>query len=480
MLHPNYISGEWLHASEAIANINPSDTGDVIADYAQASADDARQAIAAAAAAQPAWSRSSIQLRHDILKTVGDEILARKNELGTLLSREEGKVLADGIGEVVRAGQIFHFFAGECLRLSGEKLASVRTGVEVEISREPVGVVGLITPWNFPIAIPAWKIAPALAYGNCVVFKPAELVPGSAHALADILARAGVPAGVFNLVMGSGTVVGGAMLASDKIDAISFTGSVATGRRVAQACVASDRMKKMQLEMGGKNPFIVLDDADIETALACSLNSAFYQTGQRCTASSRLIVTEGIHDLFVRRLSERVKALVVDHALKAGSEIGPVVDQRQLDQDLRYIRLGKEEGARLVCGGEVLTRDTPGFYLSPALFTEVDQGMVIAREEIFGPVATVTRVKDYDAALEAANDTHFGLSAGICTTSLKYASHFKRNAEAGTVMINLPTAGTDYHAPFGGRKGSSYGPREQGRYAQEFYTTVKTTYAFPG
>ncbi|MGO4676679.1 aldehyde dehydrogenase family protein [Bosea sp. 2YAB26] len=479
MIQPNYIGGEWRHASEAIANINPSNTNDIVAHYAQATHADVQDAIDAAATAFPAWSRSSIQLRHDILKGIGDEILARKDELGMLLSREEGKVLADGIGEVVRAGQIFHFFAGECLRLAGDRLASMRPGVEVDITREPVGVVGLITPWNFPIAIPAWKIAPALAYGNCIVLKPAELVPGSAHALADILARAGLPAGVFNLVMGSGSVVGEAILRSDNVDAISFTGSVTTGRKVAEACVASDRMKKMQLEMGGKNPLVVLDDADIELAVGCALNSAFYQTGQRCTAASRLIVTDKIHDSFVERLIDAMHGLVVDDALKPEASIGPVVDQRQLDQDLRYLRLGQEEGGRLACGGEVLARATPGFYLSPALFTEIDQTMRIAREEVFGPVAAVIRVKDYGAALAAANDTRFGLSAGICTTSLKYASHFKRNAEAGTVMVNLPTAGTDYHAPFGGRKGSSYGPREQGRYAQEFYTTVKTAYTLP-
>ena len=479
MIQPNYIGGEWRHASEAIANINPSNTNDIVAHYAQATHADVQDAIDAAATAFPAWSRSSIQLRHDILKGIGDEILARKDELGMLLSREEGKVLADGIGEVVRAGQIFHFFAGECLRLAGDRLASMRPGVEVDITREPVGVVGLITPWNFPIAIPAWKIAPALAYGNCIVLKPAELVPGSAHALADILARAGLPAGVFNLVMGSGSVVGEAILRSDNVDAISFTGSVTTGRKVAEACVASDRMKKMQLEMGGKNPLVVLDDADIELAVGCALNSAFYQTGQRCTAASRLIVTDKIHDSFVERLIDAMHGLVVDDALKPEASIGPVVDQRQLDQDLRYLRLGQEEGGRLACGGEVLARATPGFYLSPALFTGIDQTMRIAREEVFGPVAAVIRVKDYDAALAAANDTRFGLSAGICTTSLKYASHFKRNAEAGTVMVNLPTAGTDYHAPFGGRKGSSYGPREQGRYAQEFYTTVKTAYTLP-
>ncbi|TYL85971.1 aldehyde dehydrogenase family protein [Bradyrhizobium cytisi] len=476
----NYIAGEWLPVAGAAPNINPSNTNDVVGDYAHASIAETERAIAAAYDAFPAWSRSTIQTRHDILKAIGDEIHARKDELGRLLSREEGKTLPEGIGEVARAGQIFQFFAGECLRMAGEKLPSVRPSVDVEITREPVGVIGLITPWNFPIAIPAWKIAPALAYGNAVVFKPAELVPGSAHALAEIIVRAGAPAGVFNLVMGRGSVVGEAMLSSSKVSAISFTGSVLTGRKIAQTCITSEQMKKLQLEMGGKNPMVVLDDTDLKLAVECAVNSAFFSTGQRCTASSRLIVTDGIHDRFVAAMQKRMQGLVIDSALKAGTHVGPVVDQSQLDQDLKYISIGQAEGAKLVAGGELLKRETPGFYLAPALLTEVSNQMRVAREEIFGPVATVIRAKDYDEALELANDTPFGLSSGICTTSLKYASHFKRNAEAGMVMVNLPTAGVDYHVPFGGRKGSSYGPREQGRYAQEFYTTVKTAYTFDG
>jgi alpha-ketoglutaric semialdehyde dehydrogenase len=474
----NFIGGEWVQAQNAAPDLNPSNTQDVVGEFPRGSRADAERAIAAAKDAFPAWSRSTPQERHDVLKRIGDEIIARKEELGRLLSREEGKTLAEGIGETVRAGQIFLFFSGECLRMAGDKLASVRPGVDVEVTREAVGVVGLITPWNFPIAIPAWKIAPALAYGNCVVFKPADLVPATAHALSEIIVRSGLPKGVFNLVMGRGSEVGQAMLEHADVNAISFTGSVPTGRRVAAACIASDPMKKVQLEMGGKNPLVVVDDADLKTAVECAVNGAFFSTGQRCTASSRVIVTEGIHDRFVQAVTERMRGLVVDDALKAGTHIGPVVDQNQLDQDLSYIRIGQDEGATLVAGGELLNRDTPGFYLSPALFTDVDNRMRIAREEIFGPVATVTRVRNYDEALEIANDTPFGLSAGICTNSLKYANHFKRNAEAGMVMVNLPTAGVDYHVPFGGRKGSSYGPREQGRYAQEFYTTVKTAYLF--
>src|ERR687897_107191 len=480
MLHQNLIAGEWAEGVAVNRDINPSNLDDVVGEYARADARQTETAIDAAHEAFKGWSRATPEERSDVLDRGATEVLARKDELGRLLSREEGKTLPEGIGEAVRAGRIFKFFAGEALRVGGEKIPSVRAGVEVDITREPVGVVGLITPWNFPIAIPAWKIAPALAYGNCVVFKPADLVPGSGHALSEIIIRAGVPEGVFNLVMGRGSVVGEAMLNSPKISAISFTGSVPTGRRVAQTCIMADPMKKLQLEMGGKNPMSVLDDADLKVAVDCAVNSAFFSTGQRCTASSRLIVTEGIHDRFVAAMQERMAGLVVDDALKAGTQIGPVVDQGQLDQDLKYIRIGQEEGAKLVAGGEGLKRDAPGFYLPPALFTEVDNTMRVAREEIFGPVATVIRAKDYDEALEIANDTSFGLSSGICTTSLKYASHFKRNAEAGMVMVNLPTAGVDYHVPFGGRKGSSYGTREQGRYAQEFYTTVKTAYTFDG
>lgn len=476
-VHQNFIAGRWTEAAEAAENINPSDTSDVVGAYVRASRAEAQEAIAAARAALPAWSRSGIQERHDVLKKIGDEILARRDELGRLLAREEGKTLPEAIGEVVRAGQIFGFFSGETLRLAGEKLPSTRPGIEVEVTREPVGVVGIITPWNFPIAIPAWKIAPALAYGNAVVFKPADLVPGSAWALSDIIARSGIPAGVFNLVMGRGSVVGDAMLNSPDIDAITFTGSVATGRKVALASI--EHMRKVQLEMGGKNPMVVLADADLKTAVEACVNGAFFSTGQRCTASSRLIVEDAIHDRFVAAMKERLAGLVVDDALKAGTHIGPVVDQSQLDQDLSYVEIGRKEGAKLAWGGERLGKDKQGFYLQPALFTDVTADMRINREEIFGPVAGVQRVSGYDEALAAANDTVFGLSAGICTTSLKHASHFRRNAQAGMVMVNLPTAGVDYHVPFGGRKGSSYGPREQGRYAAEFYTTVKTAYTLP-
>lgn len=479
-MHKNLIGGQWVEGARASRNINPSDTRDVIGEYAQADAAQTREAIRAARAAFPAWSQSTPQQRFDILDAAGSEILARRAELGDLLAREEGKTLPEATGEVVRAGNIFKFFAGEALRINGDLVASVRPGVAVEVQREPLGVVGLITPWNFPIAIPAWKLAPALAYGNCAVLKPAELVPGSAWALADILHRAGLPAGVLNLVMGRGSEVGSTLLEDEGVDAISFTGSVATGRRVAAACAA--RLAKFQLEMGGKNPFVVLDDADLGIAVNCAINSGFFSTGQRCTASSRVIVTEGIHDRFVAAMVERMRTLKVDDARKAGTDIGPVVDERQLAQDLEYIDIGRREGAVLAAGGEAMAHNAdgaPGHYLRPALFTDTTPQMRINREEIFGPVVSVQRARDYDEALALANDTPFGLSSGIATTSLKHAAHFKRHAQAGMVMVNLPTAGVDYHVPFGGRKGSSHGPREQGRYAAEFYTTVKTSYIQP-
>lgn len=469
----NLINGQWTAADSYSTNTNPSDLTDVIGEYAQGNAADVQAAIAAATAAFPAWSTSGIQARHDALDKIGNEILARKEELGDLLAREEGKTRPEAIGEVGRAGQIFKFFAGECLRLAGETLPSVRPGIGIEITREPIGVVGLITPWNFPIAIPAWKIAPALAFGNCVVLKPADLVPGSAWALADIIHRSGIPAGVFNLVMGPGRVIGDALVRHPDVAAVSFTGSVGVGRGIAQACVETG--KKVQLEMGGKNPLIVLADADLDQAVDCALQGSYFSTGQRCTASSRLIVESAVHDAFVARLTQRLVNLKVGHALTRGTEMGPVVDGAQLEQNLSYMAIGADEGAQHVWGGERLDRETPGHYMSPALWL-AEPGHRIAREEIFGPIACVLRADGYEHALALANDTPFGLCAGLCTTSLKHAMHFRRHAQAGMTMVNLPTAGVDFHVPFGGRKDSSHGSREQGRYAAEFYTTVKTSY----
>ncbi|MCP3726284.1 aldehyde dehydrogenase family protein [Paraburkholderia sp. CNPSo 3272] len=473
----NYIGGQWVPGATASTNINPSNLDDVIGEFAQADDAQTRDAIAAARKAFAQWSLSTPQQRFDLLDQVGSVILARKAELGRLLAREEGKTLPEAIGEVGRAAQIFKFFAGEALRLGGEIVPSVRPGMTVEVTREPIGVIGLITPWNFPIAIPAWKIAPALAYGNTVVIKPADLVPASTWELVKIIAEAGAPAGVINLVMGRGSVVGEAIVNSPDVDAVSFTGSVPTGRAIGAKCFATG--KKFQLEMGGKNPMVVLDDANLDVAVEACINGAFFSTGQRCTASSRLIVTEGIHDRFIEAMKARMKSLKTGDALADGTHIGPVVDDKQLQQDERYIAIAREEGGE-VYGGERVEGAARGYFLAPALITGTTAQMRINREEVFGPVASVIKVKDYHEALEAANDTEFGLSAGICTTSLSYANHFRRHVQAGMVMVNTATAGVDYHVPFGGRKGSSYGPREQGSYAREFYTTVKTAYVNPG
>ena len=472
--HDNLIGGQWLVGTGYSANVNPSNLSDVIGEYTQASAAQLDAAVQAARDAFPAWSVSGIQARSDALDKIGTEILARREELGTLLAREEGKTKAEGIGEAARAGNIFKFFAGECLRLTGEVVPSVRPGIGVEITREPMGVIGIITPWNFPIAIPAWKIAPALAFGNCVVMKPADLVPGCAWALAEIISRSGIPAGVFNLVMGRGSVIGDPLVNHPGVDAISFTGSQSVGARIAQQCAVN--LKKVQLEMGGKNPQVILDDADLAQAVELSVQSAFFSTGQRCTASSRLIVTEGIYPKFVEAMKARMATLKVGDALTAGIDIGPVSSLSQLEQDLSYVEIGQKEGAVLLAGGERLKLSTDGFFMAPALLTDTTADMRINKEEVFGPVASIIRVKGYEEALFEANNTPFGLAAGVATTSLKHATHFKRHSQAGMVMVNLPTAGVDYHVPFGGRKGSSYGPREQGRYAQEFYTVVKTAY----
>jgi acyl-CoA reductase-like NAD-dependent aldehyde dehydrogenase len=472
----NYINGRWATGVTTGTSENPSDLASPVGDYARADAEQTGVAIRAASQATSAWAFTTPQRRADALDQIGSEILARKDELGELLAREEGKALPEAIGEAARAGSIFKFFAGEALRTGGERLASVRPGVEVDITREPVGVVGIIAPWNFPFAIPAWKIAPALAHGNTVVFKPAELVPACGWALSEIISRAGLPAGVFNLLNGSGRQVGQTIVESPLVDAVSFTGSEATGAQILKT--TAERGAKVQLEMGGKNPLVVLADADLDMAVECAVQGAFFSTGQRCTASSRLIVESAVHEAFVAKLRERVRGLKVGPALERSTEIGPVASRAQLEQNLSYIEIGRQEGAELVAGGEQLKRAAKGHYMRPALFTGRAEHR-IAREEIFGPVAVVLRADNYEHALALANDTDYGLCAGICTSSLKHATHFKRHVQAGMVMVNLPTAGVDYHVPFGGRKGSSHGSREQGRYAAEFYTTVKTAYTSP-
>ena len=469
----NYINGQWVEGETTLTNINPSDTNEVIGEYAQASIDQVEEAISAAKNAQGEWANSGLEARYNVLMSIGEALMARSDELGELLCREEGKTRPEGKGEVYRAGQFFTYYAAQVLRQMGEICDSVRPGVEVQVTREPVGVVGMITPWNFPTALPSWKIAPALAYGNGVVWKPANLTPASAVALMEIIADQNLPNGLVNMVLGAGSKVGEAIINSRDIDAITFTGSVATGKRIAT--VAAGNLTKVQMEMGSKNPLVVLDDADMDTAIACGINGAFGSTGQKCTASSRIIVTEKVHDEFIERMQKSMADLVVGHALDEKTNIGPAVDGTQLEQNLRYLEIGREEGAELVCGGERLELNTPGHYMRPAMFTG-NNDMRINKDEVFGPITCVIKVDDYDQALTVANDTEFGLTSSVITESLSKANHFKQNAKTGCVMVNLPTSGTDYHVPFGGRKNSSFGSREQGTYAAEFYTHVKTTY----
>lgn len=469
----NFIGGKWRPARDAVPNINPSDTSDIIAAFARGTADDVGDAIEAARRAQDSWATISPEARGDILRGAALEMEARAEELGDLLAREEGKTRPEAIGEVGRAARIFHYFSGEALRMGGEIFSSVRAGVDVEVRREPLGVVGIITPWNFPIAIPAWKIAPALAHGNSVIFKPAETAPASAWALVDILDRAGAPDGVINLVMGSGREVGQAIASSCEIDAISFTGSETVGRQVREMAAANGI--RVQTEMGGKNPFVVLADADLDTAVDCAVQGAFYSTGQRCTASSRIIVERSVFDAFFERIERAMSELVVGDARAPDTQIGPVVSAGQRQSIVEALTRARDEGAAII-GGETLQRGSDGHYLAPALVTGVENRSWINQEEVFGPVASLIPAEDFDHAIDLANDTRFGLSAGIATSSLEKATAFKKRAQAGMVMVNLPTAGVDYHVPFGGTKASSFGPREQGSYAREFFTSMKTAY----
>ncbi len=474
----NYIAGDWCDGEGTVANVNPSDVSDVIGHYAQASTADLDRAVAAAREAQPKWWAAGIQRRHDVLMQIGTDLMARAAEIGALLSREEGKPLAEGKGEVYRAGQFFTWFAAEALRNQGDQAESVRPGVEIEVRREPVGVAAIVTPWNFPVATPAWKIAPALAYGNAVVWKPANLTPASAIALAQVIAGAGLPPGTFNMVMGAGRAIGDRLIAHPDIAAITFTGSVEVGQSIATRVLAN--RAKLQMEMGSKNPMLIMDDCDMDLAVAHACNAAFGGTGQKCTAASRLIVHRKVLDEFTTRLVAAAEALRIGHALAEGTQIGPVVSEAQLAANLDWITKGRAEGADLLTGGQRLDRPTEGYFMAPAVFADTRNDMALNRAEMFAPITCIIPADSYAEALAIANDTPFGLTAGIMTRSLARAAHFRANMRAGCVMVNLPTAGTDYHVPFGGRGLSSFGPREQGRYAAEFFTTVKTAYMAAG
>ena len=474
----NLIAGDWLAGTDTAENRNPSELGDVIGHFAQASSEQLEEAISSARKALPACRNMGIEARQAALDMIGCELMVRSEELGTLLSREEGKPVAEGKGEVYRAGQFFTYYAAEVLRQIGENADSTRPNIEIDVRREPMGVVAVISPWNFPTATASWKIAPALAYGNAVIWKPANQTPASAWALADIIARSGLPTGAFQLVMGPGSTIGNGLAGHRGIDAITFTGSYAVGLQVAAA--ASSNLTKYQLELGSKNALVVMDDADIDLAVAGAFAGGYSSTGQKCTASSRLLVHDNIHDQFVDKLAATLGKINVGHALKEGTQMGPVVSQSQLNSNLGWMDRAREQGVDVVCGGEQLSLADDGYYMSPALIANTTNDMDLNREEMFAPIAAVQRIGSYDEGLAIANDTEYGLVAGIFTKSIARATHFKRNAETGCVMINLPTAGTDYHVPFGGRKNSSSGPREQGRGAAEFYTQIKTAYIHAG
>jgi len=476
--YKNFIDGEWVASSsgKTFPNINPANTEDVLGYFQQSSAEDARRAIEVAVRAQEKWAKVPAPKRGAILYKAAQMVAERVQELGEILTREEGKTIGEGKAEVLRASQILSFFGGEGDRFLGDAVPSPRENVFVFTMRQPLGVVSLITPWNFPIAIPTWKIAPALVSGNAVVFKPASLAPLTSLKLVEILHEAGVPKGVLNYITGPGSTVGNVLITNRTVKGVSFTGSCEVGKGIYQC--TQQNMIRTQLEMGGKNPTIVLSDANLEEAVNVTINGAFFSTGQRCTATSRVIVEEPILDRFTRLLLEKTKALKVGNGLDPSVQMGPLVDENQLKTVLNYIDLGKKEGATLLLGGNRLTGKEydKGYFVEPTIFKDVKPDMRIAQEEIFGPVLAIIPTKNFDEAIEIANNIKFGLSATLCTNDLSKTFQYANRIEAGVVNVNLPSAGVDYHVPFGGMKDSSSGFREQGRVAIDFYTELKTVY----
>jgi alpha-ketoglutaric semialdehyde dehydrogenase len=478
MTFRNFIGGEWVSARSGATfeTRNPADTTEAVATFQKSDAEDTKQAIAAAKAAQPAWAAIPAPKRGEILYRAANLLESRADQVAREMTREEGKTLPEARGEVGRAVNILRFIGGEGARLGGDNAPSERDRVLIQTRRRPLGVVGLITPWNFPIAIPTWKTAPALVCGNAVVLKPSDLAPLCALRLVEALSEAGVTKGAINLVTGPGSKVGNEIVTNPDVKAISFTGSETTGSQIAVE--AAKRRARVQLEMGGKNPTIVLADADIPDAVNVVVNAAFFSTGQRCTATSRLIVEEPIVEKFTDALVARTKGLKVGNGLEAGIDIGPSIDEKQLGVVLDYVGVGSREGAKLLCGGERLSEGAHarGYFSSPAVMTEVLPSMRVAQEEIFGPVLAVLPAENIDRAIEIANGIRFGLSAAICTRSLTSAYEFINRIEAGLVMVNLPSAGVEYHVPFGGSKASSMGMREQGGVAIDFYSEIQTAY----
>jgi aldehyde dehydrogenase (NAD+) len=471
----NYINGEWVEGP-TFENRNPANTDEVVGLFVKGSAADVERAADAAQAAFASWSAMPGPARGNILFKAADILEKKFNQLGEEMTREEGKTLPEAKGEVRRAINIFRYFASEGSRLPGHLVPSERDRVHMFAIRKPIGVVGLIAPWNFPIAIPAWKLAPALVCGNTVLLKPASVSPLSSWRLVEALHEAGIPKGVVNFIAGSGGEIGSAIVNAKPLKAVSFTGSCEIGNWLHAE--ASKRRLRIQLEMGGKNPTIVLADCDFKAAVENVTNAAFFSTGQKCTATSRAIVEESIYDRFVDALAERAAQLKVGNGMEAGIDIGPAVDKGQLETNLRYIEIGKKEGGRLVFGGEHLTGGAydKGYFVQPTIFAEVTEDMTLAKEEVFGPVLAVMKAKDFADAMRIANNIPFGLSASVQTTNLSRVFEFIYGCEAGLLTVNLPSAGVEYQLPFGGTKDSSFGPKEQGPAALDFYSDYKTIY----
>ena len=472
---PNYINGEWV-SGPTFENRNPANTDDLVGVFAKGSADDVRAAAAAAEIALPAWSSMPAPARGNLLFKAADILDRKFEQLAAEMTREEGKTLPEAKGEVRRAINIFRYFAGEGSRMPGILAPSERDRVHMFAIRKPVGVVGLVTPWNFPSAIPAWKLAPALVTGNTAVLKPASLAPLSAWRIVEACHEAGVPKGVVNFVAGPGSALGQALIGAAPVKAVSFTGSCQVGNWLHAE--ASKRRLRIQLEMGGKNPTIVLADADFNAAVENVVNGAFFSTGQKCTATSRAIVEDAIYDRFLQALVERTGKLKVGNGMEPGVDIGPAVDEAQLETDLRYIEIAKKEGAALKIGGRRLSGGAydKGYFVEPTIFSDVTQDMTLAREEVFGPVLALMRAKDFEDAMRIANAIPFGLSASLQTTNVSRVFEYVYRMEAGLLTVNLPSAGVEYQLPFGGTKDSSFGPKEQGPAALDFYTDYKTVY----
>jgi aldehyde dehydrogenase (NAD+) len=472
----NYIDGEWITSGDTFENRNPANTDEVVGLHVKGSAADLERAADAAEAALPKWAGMTGPARAAILFKAAEILDARFESVAADMTREEGKTLPEAKGEVRRSINILRYYAGEGSRMGGHLVPSERDRVHMFAIRKPIGVVGLVTPWNFPSAIPAWKLAPALICGNTVVMKPASAAPISAYRIVEALAEAGLPKGVLNFVQGSGGALGKAMVEAKAMKAISFTGSVEIGQWIHAE--ASKRRLRIQLEMGGKNPTIVLNDCDFNAAVENVANAAYFSTGQKCTATSRAIVEDGIYDKFVAALAERTKKLKVGNGMEAGIDIGPAVDEGALKTILDYIEIGKQEVGAPLVGGNRLTGGAydKGYFVEPTLFADVPETARIAQEEIFGPVLAVMRAKDFADAMRIANASPFGLSASIQTTNVSRVFDFVYGMEAGLLTVNLPSAGVEYQLPFGGTKESSFGPKEQGPAAFDFYSDYKTIY----